>query len=662
MTRRALVVAAAAVAAALALAACTPGGSSPSTSSWATATDPLVPEAVAALPADELSTAAAPHLAEGVTPPTSRWYSSLAFSEPAAPVYPFPIAFLATPGGFTVQRPETTVTATTIAAPLTGGLALDLGADDYRVVRADPVSVTLSYEDAGAARARVTIAEGSPIVAVVAETALGLVLPAPATAVGDGAWSVQVDGVTYLMAAPQASLDGAALRLPSGAALQIAALPADGDPAAWAAAIGDPVASVAVDDRLTGDDAATRLTYEGTDRTIVVPFAGRSGGASCTLGTYDTPYGDAPACAATTLEWSVPRLTPDGAYDLDGIDDATRAELVAQTAADLDATGDAGEDTYFGGKGLARLGALLSLARSLGDDDLAARVADRLAADLMPWVSADGCLARDSRCFVYDDRLHLVVGKAIGFGAEDGNDHHFHYGYFLAAAAVLAQERPDLVDTLSPVIDALAADIAGGSGDALSALRVFDPYRGHSWAAGLSPFADGNNQESSSEAVAAWNGLALWAEVTGDDALRDRATWLLSAEADAARTLWLEPGDLPDGYAHTIVSLTWSDKRDYATWFSGEPSAILGIQLLPLGPVSLQYLGEDPDRIAENVADAGDAAVTGALGDYVQAYSALAGTDAAASAATALADRDRFDDGWSKALALAWVAAVRLRG
>ena len=40
---------------------------------------------------------------------------------------------------------------------------------------------------------------------------------------------------------------------------------------------------------------------------------------------------------------------------------------------------------------------------------------------------------------------------------------------------------------------------------------VFDPYRGHSWASGPSPFASGNNQESSSEAVAAWNGLALWA-------------------------------------------------------------------------------------------------------------------------------------------------------
>lgn len=197
--------------------------------------------------------------------------------------------------------------------------------------------------------------------------------------------------------------------------------------------------------------------------------------------------------------------------------------------------------------------------------------------------------------------------------------------------------------------------------EVLRVRRPAAPRRGHSWAAGLALFADGNNQESSSEAVAAWNGLALWAEASGDDELLGRAAWLLSNEAAAARTLWLEPTDLPAGYAHTIVSISWGAKRDDATWFSAEPSAILGIQALPLGPVSLEYLAGDPARVAENVADAGDTAFTGPLGDYVQAYSALGSPDAASAAATAFAARTTFDDGWSKALALAWVAAVQAR-
>ena len=77
--------------------------------------------------------------------------------------------------------------------------------------------------------------------------------------------------------------------------------------------------------------------------------------------------------------------------------------------------------------------------------------------------------------------------------------------------------------------------------------------------------------------------------------------------------------------------------------------------------MSLEYLAGDPARVAENVADAGDTAFTGPLGDYVQAYSALGSPDAASGAATAFAARTTFDGGWSKALALAWVAAVQAR-
>ena len=657
---------------ALALAACTAGGGADAGGRGAAAgasrdaAAPLAGDAVSALPVEQISSAAIPHLADGVAPPTSRWYASLAFSDPGVPVYPTPLAFLATGDGFTVQRPAVSVSPTSIAAPFTGGLHLDLGATDYRVARTDPVSVTIAYTDATGPRARVTIAEGSPIVAVAAESDLDLVLPETPTEVAAGAWTVTLDGAVHLLVAPQAETDGSALRVPAGGTLQVAVPPDDGDPAAWAAAIGEPVTGVAVTGGVGDEGADTRLDYEGTDRTVVVPFAGLDAGSTspaddCTLGTYDTPYGAASACASTTLEWSVPRIAPAAEYDLAGTDDATRASLLAQASDDLAATGALPDDTYFGGKALARLGDLLSLARTLGDADLATRIADRLAAELEPWTVADGCATRAAKCFVYDDRLHLVVGKEVGFGAEDGNDHHFHYGYFLAAAGALAAARPDLVDELGPVMNALAADVAGGSGDALTALRVFDPYRGHSWAAGLAPFADGNNQESSSEAVAAWNGLALWAEASGDDELLGRAAWLLSNEAAAARTLWLEPADLPAGYAHTIVSISWGAKRDYATWFSAEPSAILGIQALPLGPVSLEYLAGDPARVAENVADAGDTAFTGPLGDYVQAYSALGSPDAASAAATAFAARTTFDDGWSKALALAWVAAVQAR-
>lgn len=179
-------------AAVIALTGCTAGGGSTAAAGPAVAagaaqdaTAVQSTGAVAALPVAQLGAAAIPHLADGVTPPTSRWYSSLAFSDPAVPVYPSPLAFLATPDGFTVQRPPVSVSATSISASFTGGLHIGLGGTDCRVVRADPVSVTIEYTDAGASvpRARVTIAEGSPIVAVAAEADLAVALPGSPTPV-----------------------------------------------------------------------------------------------------------------------------------------------------------------------------------------------------------------------------------------------------------------------------------------------------------------------------------------------------------------------------------------------------------------------------------------------------------------------------------------------
>ena len=86
---------------------------------------------------------------------------------------------------------------------------------------------------------------------------------------------------------------------------------------------------------------------------------------------------------------------------------------------------------------------------------------------------------------------------------------------------MLAAHDPGVVDDLRPVMTLLAADVAGGSDTGLTPrLRVFDGWASHSWASGTSPFADGNNQESSSEAVTAWAGLRLWADAAGDDAAR----------------------------------------------------------------------------------------------------------------------------------------------
>jgi endo-1,3(4)-beta-glucanase len=99
-----------------------------------------------------------------------------------------------------------------------------------------------------------------------------------------------------------------------------------------------------------------------------------------------------------------------------------------------------------------------------------------------------------------------------------------------------------------------------------------------------------------------------------------------------------------------------SGKRDYTTWFSPEPSAMLGILILPLSPVS-DYFAEDPERIALNLRDSAPDGYDVLFGDYLLMYSALQSSSAAETALTeskALPE-DRIDQGNSRSYLLAWI-------
>ena len=105
-----------------------------------------------------------------------------------------------------------------------------------------------------------------------------------------------------------------------------------------------------------------------------------------------------------------------------------------------------------------------------------------------------------------------------------------------------------------------------------------------------------------------------------------------------------------------VVGINWGAKRDYATWFSADPNAKLGIQLIPMSPAST-YLAGDPARIAENLKQAVPNGYNVALGDYLLMYSALEGpSQASAALATARTLPDKFiDDGDSRTYLMAWI-------
>ncbi|GAA1841893.1 glycosyl hydrolase [Microlunatus capsulatus] len=607
-------------------------------------------------------------LAPDLVPPTNRWFSGLVFGDQPQPVFPLPLSFGLTENGFALGLPTVSATAKNIAGGFKPDVAVDTGAASSVVSAYDTLTVTLDQrDDAGEVLGRTVIAQGSPFVHYTAEREQTLRTPLTFTAAGD-LWTAQAGGVTYGLAVEDGTVDGGAVELEEGGRATWFPVPADGSVEALGALAAHPVTASTLRYALAGDDVTTTLGYqaEGGTAFAVMPHqrGGLAAGTDCALGSYPSIYGTLALCAGTELTWTVPRSPATGRLDLSGLSADEKAELTRQVEADVAATPDFPADTYFGGKALYRGAMLYRLAAQLGADAPAAAMKAELTETLGRWTEPQGCAEREAFCFVYDEQAKGLVGLTPSFGSEEFNDHHFHYGYFLYAAAVLAEDDPSLAERYAPVMDLLAADIGSSAANgAFPDLRVFDAYASHSWASGTSPFADGNNQESSSEAVTAWTGLALWAEVRDNADLAGEATWLLSSEAHAGLAYWTNP-DRDDpayaGYGHEIVALNWGGKRDYATWFSPEPAAMLGILVIPMSPAST-YLAGDPAQIDANVAEATGGRFGQKFGDYLLMYSALAGEDQRRAALEQARDLDDewVDDGNSRAYLLAWLMSVR---
>ncbi|HEY2644927.1 MAG TPA: glycosyl hydrolase [Galbitalea sp.] len=637
------------------LAGCASSVGSPGTAS-------SLDSAVGAIPHRSISRMPTARLASGLVPPTNRWFSGLVFGKNPQPVFPLPLSFGLTPSGFAFGQPKVSTSANTISGEFAPSIAVDDRSTSSVVTAYDQASVTISQRDASGTVGHVVIAEGSPTVSFTAARSTRLAVPGFSPTGSKGVYSRSVAGVSYGLVTPGA-VAGDTLSLDSGQTAVWFVAPAGVAVETIASRVA-PVTGVGVSYSVEADAATTSLDYHSAGSGLVVAMphqrAGLSAPASCSLGTYPSVYGGLALCAGSRLAWSVPRVTPSSTL-AGSLSSADKQLLTTQLAKDVAASPTPPTDSYGAGKAMYRLANLLELAHRLGDTASAATAQRQLDALLTKWTSPRGCALRTSECFVYDPAARGVVGLVASFGSDQFNDHHFHYGYFLYAASLAVKYDPALRDKIEPVMDLLAADI-GTSSDSSSDFpqrRVFDPYVGHSWASGYAPFADGNNQESSSEAVNAWNGLALWGQTIGDSSLTSEAEWMLSAEAASARAYWTNfdaSAPVYQGFAHGVVGINWGGKRDFATWFSAAPAAELGIQLIPMSPAST-YLGGDAARIARNVASATPGGYRVQFGDYLLMYSALEGPSAATSAlaaARSLPDAD-IDQADSRAYLYAWI-------
>lgn len=281
-------------------------------------------------------------------------------------------------------------------------------------------------------------------------------------------------------------------------------------------------------------------------------------------------------------------------------------------------------DTYWTGKALNNVVNALAVAEQIGDKKNASALLSSLKAELEDWFSTTD--EEQDRYFYYDKEVGTLVGYPSNFGSDTQlNDHHFHYGYYIYAAAQVALRDPQWAkdSNWGGMVRELIYDIAcpERSGERYPFLRNFAPYEGHSWASGHQLFTDGNNQESSSEALNAWAGIILFGMATGDTKLRDLGIYLYTTEISAVENYWfdLDKDVLSPQYRYrdasateydpnreeiqTQASMIWGGKYVYGTWWTAEPLQVQGINLLPMTGASL-YLAKDKDYIKANYASA----------------------------------------------------------
>lgn len=261
-----------------------------------------------------------------------------------------------------------------------------------------------------------------------------------------------------------------------------------------------------------------------------------------------------------------------------------------------------GNGTYWTGKALGAIGQLMNIAEQQGDTDSARHLEKTLKKRMQQWFSGEGM-----SYFAHDPNIGSILGYPEEYSSVSAmNDHHFHYGYWIMAAAHLARRDPKWASDTQwgSLVNLLVRDIATSQRKRkdFPFLRNFDVYEGHSWARGNSEFFGlGNDQESSSEAIHAWAAIAFWGEATQQPALKALGAYLYATEVSSILQYWfnIDGTTFHRDYPKPLASMVFGGGYGYSTWWTEEPRQILGINLLPITPAST-YLAKLPKSWVEN--------------------------------------------------------------
>ncbi len=306
-----------------------------------------------------------------------------------------------------------------------------------------------------------------------------------------------------------------------------------------------------------------------------------------------------------------------------------------------------GYDTYWMGKNLNKRTDVVFMAEQIEDTGeewsaIKNDVLEALRKDLEYWFNPADCYTVEKDPYITGYFYHYAdFGTLIGYNSSystdsELNDHHFHYGYWIKAAAAVARYVDDWEKQWGAMVYEMISDIANPNRDGTNLnvqrtdveinsstkypfMRNFDIYEGHSWASGVANYefdedgnmkdpagglAGGNNQESTSEAVNAWSSLILWGEAVGDKKIRDLGVYLYTTEVAAIEEYYFDVHDEVftdayedrDNFNQHVVTRLFGGRYDHSAWWTEDPIEVTSIHMIPMTGAML-YLAKYPEKI-----------------------------------------------------------------
>lgn len=605
------------------------------------------------------------HLKAGLMPPTNKWFSGLALQGQPKTVFSNPLSFKISKSSFSFALPKVATSENTIASSISEYVSVDVvGAESYKVIRYDELSVDIGFFTGTDEIGVVTIAQGSPYIFYSATNDSELEIKG----VNDGVlienqtiYTGQdatyhagfFNGASSITTGPKTNL-----RSPKDSFVSFYALTKDTAQDTFRELAGNRITSIDVDYRSQQDGYITEVSVNTKNKQpTLLGLMNHHVTTQEIIYNYSTVYGQTRIVKGDKFLYFAPKVPVSESLDLSTINPGQKTLLANTVRQEINATRYTADDTYFAGKELYRSSQLLELASQLGETDSVNTIKAKLNEQMGIWLSKNN--GQGSRYFYYDSRIKSIVGVAASFGSNEINDHHFHYGYFIYAAATLAKYDSTFISRHGTMVNAIVADIANyDNSELLPIRRSFDPYRGHSWASGSAPFDDGNNQESSSEAIQAWVATILWAKQTNNQKLALQSEWMLAGEVQATNEYWLDidtsQPPYNNIYNHRIVSLNWGGKRDYLTFFSDEPSAKFGIQLIPMNPSSQLILKTNKLAMESMLEEASVNSQDFLFADYLLMYSSLIDANDKLQQAMDI-PLDKIDSANSRSYMYAWI-------